>query len=321
MTILVTGGAGFIGSHFIRYMIEKYPKQPIVNVDVLSYAGNLKNVKDIQGSEHYSFVKGDVTHHELMDNVIRKHHVELIVHFAAESHVDRSIRSSAEFVRTNVMGTQCLLDIAKEHGIRFIQISTDEVYGSLGRSGAFTEESPLKPNSPYSASKAGADCLVSAYYETFGLNVNITRCSNNYGPFQFPEKLIPRMILQAIQEKELPVYGNGENIRDWLHVRDHCSAIDAVIQKGKPGEVYNIGGHNERTNLEIVHSIVDALGKSRDLIMFTADRPGHDFRYSIDSGKIQRELGWSPSHSFEIGLLETITWYQSNEEWWGKRTE
>ncbi|MCA1065831.1 dTDP-glucose 4,6-dehydratase [Rossellomorea sp. AcN35-11] len=321
MSMLVTGGAGFIGSHFIRYIHETYPEQSIVNVDALTYAGNLENLNGIQNDDSYTFIKGDITNYELMEYVVKEHDVDLIIHFAAESHVDRSIQHSAEFVRTNIVGTQCLLDIAKSHQIRFIQISTDEVYGSLGPSGFFTEQSPLSPNSPYSASKAGGDCLVRSYHETFGLHVNITRCSNNYGPFQFPEKLIPRMIIRAITGKELPVYGDGKNVRDWLHVRDHCSAIDAVIQKGKPGEVYNIGGNNEWMNVEVVRKIMDIVGNSNASISFIQDRPGHDFRYAIDSSKIRQELGWSPAYSFEKGLRETVAWYQSNQEWWEKKRE
>ncbi len=321
MSILVTGGAGFIGSHFIRYFLRKYPNQSIVNVDALTYAGNLENLKGIQKEDSYTFVKGDIVNYELMEYLVKEYGVELILNFAAESHVDRSILHSTECVRTNIVGTQCLLDIAKNNRIRFIQISTDEVYGSLGPSGFFTEQTPLSPNSPYSASKASADCLVRSYHETFGLNVNITRCSNNYGPFQFPEKLIPLMIIKAIKGEALPVYGNGQNIRDWLHVRDHCSAIDAVIQRGKPGEVYNVGGNNEWTNVDIVRKVMEMIGNPKATITFIKDRQGHDYRYAIDSSKIQNELGWSPTYVFETGLSETVSWYQSNQDWWERRVE
>ncbi|MED4228716.1 dTDP-glucose 4,6-dehydratase [Neobacillus cucumis] len=318
MKVLVTGGAGFIGSNFIHYFLEKYPDSFIVNYDKLTYAGNLDNLSELPASKHYTFIKGDIINEELLDYVVKTLEVELIVNFAAESHVDRSIANSYEFVKTNIIGTQHLLNVAKNHNIRFIQISTDEVYGSLGATGYFTEETPLSPNSPYSSSKASADFLVKSYHQTYGLNVNITRCSNNYGPFQFPEKLIPLMIINALNNKNLPIYGDGKNIRDWLHVRDHCSAIDLVIQKGQPGEVYNIGGHNERTNLEIVETIVNTLGVSRNLITFVPDRLGHDYRYAIDSSKIQNELGWKPSYLFDEGLAKTILWYQSHQGWWKK---
>jgi dTDP-glucose 4,6-dehydratase len=252
--------------------------------------------------------------------VVKTFEIDVIVNFAAESHVDRSISNSFEFVKTNILGTQILLDVAKNHHIRFIQISTDEVYGSLGPTGLFTELTPLSPNSPYSASKASADFLVQSYHETFGLNVNITRCSNNYGPFQFPEKLIPLMIINSMNGNPLPIYGNGKNIRDWLHVKDHCTAIDLVIHKGKPGEVYNIGGNNERTNIEIVEMILETLGVSKKLMTFVEDRLGHDYRYAIDSSKIQNELGWKPNYSFENGIVETIFWYQTNQDWWKKQS-
>lgn len=318
MKILVTGGAGFIGSNFIHYFLEKYPENHIINYDKLTYAGNLENLNSINESNHYTFIKGDITNQELLEYVIKTYGVNVIVNFAAESHVDRSISNSSEFVKTNIMGTQILLDVARNHNIRFVQISTDEVYGSLGSTGYFTEDTPLSPNSPYSASKASADFLVRAYHETFGLNVNITRCSNNYGPYQFPEKLIPLMIINALKGKSLPVYGDGKNIRDWLHVKDHCSAIDLVIHQGKPGEIYNIGGNNERTNIEIVEHIVESIGVSKNLITFVTDRLGHDYRYAIDSSKIQNELGWKPSYSFDHGIKETILWYQSHEDWWKK---
>ncbi len=318
MKLLVTGGAGFIGSNFIHYFLEKYPDSHIINLDKLTYAGNLENLAGIQESNHYTFIKGDITNKELVEYIVSGHAVDLIVNFAAESHVDRSIANSDDFIKTNIVGTQMILDVAKDHNIRFIQISTDEVYGSLGTTGYFTEDTPLSPNSPYSASKASADLIVTSYYETFGLNVNITRCSNNYGPFQFPEKLIPLMIINALKGKTLPIYGDGKNIRDWLHVKDHCSAIDLVIHQGKPGEIYNIGGHNERTNIEIVETIIDTLGISKNLITFVSDRLGHDYRYAIDSSKIQKDLAWKPIYSFKDGLKETISWYQTHQDWWEK---
>jgi dTDP-glucose 4,6-dehydratase len=317
MNLLVTGGAGFIGSNFVRYMLEKYPNYKVVNYDLLTYAGNLENLKDVENHPNYTFVKGDINNRELVDYLVKTHEIDVIVNFAAESHVDRSITDPDIFVKTNVLGTQALLDVAKDNNFKkYVQISTDEVYGTLGETGYFTEETPLAPNSPYSASKAGGDLLVRAYHETYGLNVNITRCSNNYGPYHFPEKLIPLMITNALEGKELPIYGDGQNIRDWLHVKDHCAAIDLVIHKGRPGEVYNIGGHNERTNNEIVHLIVEKLGVSKDLIKYVADRPGHDRRYAIDPTKIMTELGWKPQYTFEKGIVETIQWYIDNQEWW-----
>lgn len=316
MNLLVTGGAGFIGSNFVRYMLEKYSNYKVINYDLLTYAGNLENLKDVENHPNYTFVKGDINNRELVDYLVKTHEIDVIVNFAAESHVDRSITDPDIFVKTNVLGTQALLDVAKANNIKkYVQISTDEVYGTL-ETGYFTEETPLAPNSPYSASKAGGDLLVRAYHETYGLNVNITRCSNNYGPYHFPEKLIPLMITNALEGKELPIYGDGKNIRDWLHVKDHCAAIDLVIHKGRPGEVYNIGGHNERTNNEIVHLIVEKLGVSKDLIKYVADRPGHDRRYAIDPTKIMTELGWKPQYTFETGIVETIQWYIDNQEWW-----
>ncbi|KYG27296.1 dTDP-glucose 4,6-dehydratase [Priestia endophytica] len=319
MNILVTGGAGFIGSNFIHYMIETYPAYFIVNYDALTYAGNLDNLKEIHHHEHYTFIRGDINNRELLDRAVKEHEIDAIVNFAAESHVDRSITEPDVFIKSNVLGIQTLLDIARENGIKkYVRISTDEVYGSLGETGYFTEETPLAPNSPYAASKAGADMLVSAYYKTYGLNVNITRCSNNYGRYQFPEKLIPLMITNAMKGERLPVYGDGENVRDWLHVRDHCTAIDLVIHKGTAGEVYNIGGHNEKTNNEIVHLIVEKLGVAKELILFVEDRLGHDRRYAIDATKLERELGWKPTYTFEKGMDETIRWYVEHEEWWRK---
>lgn len=318
MKFLITGGAGFIGSNFIHYMLDKYPDYQIINYDKLTYAGNTENLESIQNLNNYTFIKGDINNRELLEYVDDSYNIDVIVNFAAESHVDRSIKNSSDFVKTNIVGTQTLLDVARKNNLRFIQISTDEVYGSLGPIGYFSEETPLSPNSPYSASKASADLIVRSYHETFGLNTNITRCSNNYGPFQFPEKLIPLMIINALEGKPLPVYGNGKNIRDWLHVKDHCSAIDLVIHKGKPGEVYNIGGNNEKMNLEIVECILDFLKVSKELITFVPDRLGHDFRYAIDSNKIRKELGWKPEYSFEKGIKETIAWYQNHQDWWKK---
>ena len=320
MKLLVTGGAGFIGSNFIHYLLDKYPDYHIFNYDKLTYAGNLENLASIQEFKNYTFIKGDILNQELLEYVVNTYAVDVIVNFAAESHVDRSIKNSNEFVTTNILGTQTLLDVARNHALRFIQISTDEVYGSLGPTGYFTENTPLAPNSPYSASKASADFMVRSYHETFGLNINITRCSNNYGPFQYPEKLIPLMIINALNGNPLPIYGDGQNIRDWLHVKDHCSAIDLVLHKGKLGEVYNIGGHNERANIEIVEHILETIGVSKKLLTFVPDRLGHDYRYAIDSKKIQNELGWKPIYSFEEGIKETISWYQTHQDWWEKLT-
>ena len=329
--VLVTGGAGFIGSNFIQYILD-YQKDLalLVNLDWLTYAGNLENLKQVENDPRYHFVKGDIRDKGLVEELFRKYNFDIVVHFAAESHVDRSIVEPEVFLTTNVVGTQTLLDAAKrcwnlepdnkyckkyKHGVRYLQVSTDEVYGALGKTGVFTETTPLSPNSPYSASKAGADMIVRAYYQTYGLPVNITRCSNNYGPYQFPEKLIPLMIHNALEDKPLPVYGDGQQIRDWLYVRDHCAAITAVLEKGRVGEVYNIGGNNERTNLEIVHLILQALGKPESLITHTQDRPGHDRRYAIDNTKITTELGWVPAYTFEQGIHETIQWYLSHREW------
>ncbi|HFL3236589.1 TPA: dTDP-glucose 4,6-dehydratase [Clostridioides difficile] len=316
MKLLVTGGAGFIGSNFVMYMLQQHPDYEIVNVDALTYAGNLENLKSLEGNARHTFVKADITDAAEMDRLIGQG-VDVVVNFAAESHVDRSILEPDVFVRTNVNGTQALLEAAKKHNItKFVQVSTDEVYGSLGPTGLFTEETPLQPNSPYSASKAGGDLLVRAYHETFGLPVNITRCSNNYGPYQFPEKLIPLMISRVLADEALPVYGDGLNIRDWLYVEDHCSAIDLVIHQGRNGEVYNIGGNNERTNIHIVKTILEQLGKPESLIKYVQDRPGHDRRYGIDPTKTMSELGWKPKHTFETGIKETIQWYLDNKEWW-----
>ena len=312
--ILVTGGAGFIGSNFVRYMVEKYSDYHIINLDALTYCGNLENLKDIEDKDNYTFVKGDIRDKAIVDELVEKS--DYVINFAAESHVDRSIADPEIFIKSNVLGTQVLLNAAKEHGVeKYIQISTDEVYGTLGKTGYFTEDTPLQPNSPYSASKAGGDLIARAYHETFGLPVNITRCSNNYGPYQFPEKLIPLMISNALEDKKLPVYGDGKNVRDWLHVHDHCSAIDLVLHDAKPGEVYNIGGNNEKQNIEIVKLILGELGKDESLIEFVTDRLGHDRRYAIDSTKIQEELSWKPEYTFEVGIRKTIQWYLDNQDW------
>lgn len=315
MKILITGGAGFIGSNYVRYVAEKHPEYEIVNYDCLTYAGNLANLDGLN-AVNYVFKKGDIADRQQVAEVFSKG-IDYVVNFAAESHVDRSITDPDIFVQTNIQGTQVLLDAAKEYGVKkFLQVSTDEVYGSLGATGYFTEETALAPNSPYSASKASADLIVRAYHETFGLSINITRCSNNYGPYQFPEKLIPLMVINAMHDKELPVYGDGMNVRDWLHVYDHCAAIDKVLHEAEPGEVYNIGGNNESANINIVRHILKRLGKSENLIKYVKDRPGHDRRYAIDASKIKRDLGWEPSYTFDRGIAETIDWYVENKSWW-----
>jgi dTDP-glucose 4,6-dehydratase len=315
--ILVTGGAGFIGSNFVQFMLNKYPDYTIVNFDNLTYAGNLENLHAIEHNPQYVFVKGDICNKDEVAKVFKKYSIDSVVHFAAESHVDRSISGPAIFIQTNVVGTNVLLDVSRDNTIqKFLHVSTDEVYGSLGVTGYFTEETPLHSNSPYSASKASSDLLVLAYHHTFGFPGIVTRCSNNYGPFQFPEKLIPLIIANALNDKSLPVYGNGSNIRDWLYVQDHCSALDAVLHKGKCGEVYNIGGNNEWKNIDIVKLILKELGKPESLITYVKDRPGHDQRYAIDASKIQKELGWTPSYQFEQGIKETIQWYLNNKSWW-----
>lgn len=317
MNILVTGGAGFIGSNFVHYILEKYPNDKVVNLDLLTYAGNIHNLDDVKDNPNHIFVQGNIGNEELVRHLVKEHEITHFVNFAAESHVDRSILNPEVFVETNVLGTLKLLNVAKELDIeKYLQVSTDEVYGSLGAEGYFTEETPLAPNSPYSASKASADMLVRSYFETYDMNVNITRCSNNYGPYHFPEKLIPLMITNAMDGIKLPIYGDGLNVRDWLHVKDHCQAIDLVLRKGKKGEVYNIGGHNERTNNEIVDLIVDKLNVSRDLIVYVEDRLGHDKRYAIDPTKLETELGWKPEYTFDTGIIETIEWYLANENWW-----
>lgn len=317
MKLLITGGAGFIGSNFVRYMVNKYPEYQIVNLDLLTYAGNLENLKEIENKPNYKFVRGDIADRPFVQDLFEKEKFDYVLNFAAESHVDRSITNPEIFVQTNIQGTLALLDAAKTIGVKkYLQVSTDEVYGTLGATGFFTEETPLAPNSPYSASKTGADLLVRAYHETYGLPINITRCSNNYGPYHFPEKLIPLMIINALHDKDLPVYGDGLNIRDWLHVEDHCQAIDLVLHNGRSGEVYNVGGNNERTNIDIVKTILAQLGKPESLIKFVKDRPGHDRRYAIDATKLRTELGWKPKYTFETGIKQTIEWYLNHQEWW-----
>ena len=320
MKILVTGGAGFIGGNFVHYMVNKYPEDMIVNLDKLTYAGNLETCKPVEGKPNYKFVKGDIADREFIFDLFKKEKFDVVVNFAAESHVDRSIEDPEIFVKTNVMGTTTLLDACNEFGIkRYHQVSTDEVYGDLPLDRPdlfFTEETPLHTSSPYSSSKASADLFVLAYHRTFGLPVTISRCSNNYGPYHFPEKLIPLMIANALNDKPLPVYGEGINVRDWLYVEDHCAAIDLIIRNGKEGEVYNVGGHNEMRNIDIVKLIVKHLGKSEDLITFVTDRAGHDMRYAIDPTKIHHDLGWLPQTKFEDGIQKTIDWYLNNREWW-----
>ena len=320
MKILVTGGAGFIGGNFVHYMVNKYPEDMIVNLDKLTYAGNLETCKPVEGKPNYKFVKGDIADREFIFDLFKKEKFDVVVNFAAESHVDRSIEDPEIFVKTNVMGTTTLLDACNEFGIkRYHQVSTDEVYGDLPLDRPdlfFTEETPIHTSSPYSSSKAGADLLVLAYHRTYGLPVTISRCSNNYGPYHFPEKLIPLMIANALNDKPLPVYGKGENVRDWLYVEDHCRAIDLIIHNGRVGEVYNVGGHNEMKNIDIVKIICKELGKSESLITYVADRKGHDMRYAIDPTKIHNELGWLPETKFADGIKKTIQWYLDNKEWW-----
>ncbi len=315
--VMVTGGAGFIGSNFVRYLLRGHSDFEVVNFDKLTYAGNPENLQDVAENPRYRFVRGDICVPDEVGAAMRDFRIDTVVHFAAETHVDRSIMGSAVFVQTNIAGTQIMLDAARAAGVsRFVHVSTDEVYGSLGAAGKFTETTPLHPNSPYAASKAGSDLLALACHHTFGLPVVVTRCSNNYGPYQFPEKLIPLMIINALHNKPLPVYGDGLNVRDWLHVNDHCAAIDLVLHKGKAGEVYNIGGNNEWKNIDIVKLILKHLGKPESLISFVQDRPGHDRRYAIDASKVMAGLGWAPAHTFEQGLAETIEWYATHEPWW-----
>lgn len=320
MKIIVTGGAGFIGGNFIHFMMKKYPQYKIICLDNLTYAGNLETLKDVMENENFKFIKVDITDRATIYKIFEEIKPNIVVNFAAESHVDRSIENPEIFLNTNIIGTNILLDACKKYGIdRYHQVSTDEVYGDLPINRPdmfFTEETRINPSSPYSASKASADLLVMSYYRTFNMPVTISRCSNNYGPYHFPEKLIPLMIINALNDKELPVYGNGKNIRDWLYVEDHCSAIDMIIHNGTVGEIYNIGGHNEKTNLDVVKTIIKELGKSDDLITYVKDRPGHDLRYAIDPTKINKELGWIPETKFEEGIKKTIQWYIDNKEWW-----
>lgn len=321
-TLLVTGGCGFIGSNFIHYIFKNCSDTEIINLDNLTYAGNPENLSTIENDNRYTFIRGDITNSEEVTAIFEKHAIDTVAHFAAESHVDRSITGPEIFITTNVLGAQVLLETARNvwkdnfDTNRFIHVSTDEVYGSLGPRGYFTEETPLSPNSPYSASKAGSDLLVRAYCETFGFPGIITRCSNNYGPYQYPEKLIPLMIANALDNKPLPVYGDGKNVRDWLYVEDHCSAIKTIIENGKPGEVYNIGGNNEWQNIDIVKKVLAILEKPESLVSYVTDRPGHDRRYAIDASKIKKELAWEPSVTFDTGIEKAVQWYLENETWW-----
>ncbi len=319
MRILVTGGCGFIGSNFIRYILKHYKPAYLTNVDVLTYAGNLANLEGVaeEHGDRYEFFKADIANADQMDELMTEHQFYAIINFAAESHVDRSINSPQNFIHTNVIGTSVMLDCARRHGVqRFVQISTDEVYGSLGATGKFTEQSPLDPSSPYSSSKAGADLLALACFKTYGQEVVVTRCSNNYGPYQFPEKFIPLMITKAMRDEPLPVYGDGMNVRDWIHVQDHCAAVVAALFEGKPGAIYNFGGNSEMVNLDVAKRILKRLAKPESLISFVEDRLGHDRRYAIDSAFVQSELKWKPRHNFEQGLNETIEWYLANPLWW-----
>ena len=322
MKIIVTGGAGFIGSNFVYYELDNYPEDEIICLDKLTYAGNLETLEIAMKNPKFKFVKGDIADRAFVDELFASEKPDVVVNFAAESHVDRSIENPEIFLQTNVIGTSVLMDACRKYGnIRYHQVSTDEVYGDLPLDRPdlfFTETTPLHTSSPYSASKASADLLVQAYYRTYKLPITISRCSNNYGPYHFPEKLIPLMIANALNNKKLPVYGKGENVRDWLYVEDHCSAIDLIIRKGKVGEVYNIGGHSEKTNLEVVKTIIKELGKSEDLIEFVTDRPGHDRRYAIDPTKIHNELGWLPATKFNDGIKKTIDWYLTHKSWWEK---
>lgn len=314
--ILVTGGCGFIGSNFVRMMLERHSSLSVINLDKLTYAGNLENVADLQDNPRHFFCKGDIADAALLNSLLQQHQLDAVINFAAESHVDRSILDSGPFVQTNMVGTQVLLDACRRAKVpRYLQVSTDEVYGSLGADGLFTEETPLAPNSPYSASKAAADLLVRAYHHTFEFPAIITRCSNNYGPFQFPEKLIPLFISNLMEGKSVPVYGTGENVRDWIHVLDHCRGIEAALLRGRPGEVYNFGGKTELKNIDLTHMLIRLLGRDESSIRYVTDRPGHDLRYAIDCSKAERELGWQPEVPFEAGLAETIRWYQANAPW------
>ncbi|MBK6897832.1 MAG: dTDP-glucose 4,6-dehydratase [bacterium] len=318
MKLLVTGGAGFIGANYVRMLLERGGDR-VVNLDLLTYAGNLENLAGCEDRPDYRFVRGDVRDRALLDRLLAEERIEAVVHFAAESHVDRSIDDPREFLDSNILGTQTLLESARRAGVaRFLQVSTDEVYGSLGPTGLFTEDSPLAPNSPYAASKAAADLVCRAYHHTYGFPVLVTRCSNNYGPYQFPEKLIPLMIANALEGRPLPVYGDGRNVRDWLYVRDHCEAVDAVLRRGRPGEVYNVGGNNEMQNIQIVRLLLELLGLDESRITFVKDRPGHDRRYAIDATRIRDELGWAPRHRFREGIRATVDWYLANRAWWEK---
>ena len=313
--VLITGGCGFIGSNFVRYLLEKDADVSVINLDLLTYAGNAGNLTDLESHPRYRFVHGDIADAGTVRRLVGTG-ISAIINFAAESHVDRSIADASPFVRTNICGTQVLLDAAREFRVeRYLQVSTDEVYGSLGPTGSFTEETPLAPNSPYAASKAGADLLVRSYGHTFGLPTVITRCSNNYGPYQFPEKMLPLFITNLLQNEPVPLYGDGLNVRDWIHVRDHCAAIERVWRTGRTGEVYNIGGRCERTNLDLTHTLLEVMGKPRSLIRCVKDRPGHDRRYAIDCSKIERELGWRPTYPFDQGLRDTVRWYQEHSDW------
>lgn len=320
MKILVTGGAGFIGANFVNYMVKEHPEDMIINLDKLTYAGNLENLKEVENEPNYKFIKGDIADRDFIFDLFEKERPDVVVNFAAESHVDRSIEDPGIFVKTNVLGTTTLLDAAKEYGVkRFHQVSTDEVYGDLPLDRPdlfFTEKTPLHTSSPYSSSKAAADLFVNAYHRTYGLPTTISCCSNNYGPYQFPEKLIPLMIARATANESLPVYGDGANVRDWLYVLDHCKAIDLILRKGKEGETYNIGGHNEKSNLQVVKTILNAVDKPESLIEYVQDRKGHDRRYAIDPTKIETELGWVPEENFDTGIAKTIQWYLDNEGWW-----
>lgn len=320
MNIIVTGGAGFIGANFMHYMVHHHPEDTIICVDALTYAGNMSSLEPIKGAPNYYFHHADIRHREQMHAIFDEHRPDVVINFAAESHVDRSIEQPDVFLTTNVLGTQVLLDLCREFNVqRFHQVSTDEVYGDLPLDRPdlfFTETTPIHASSPYSASKASADLIVLAYHRTFGLPVTISRCSNNYGPYHFPEKLIPLMIINAMADKQLPVYGNGANVRDWLYVEDHCKAIDLIIRKGNVGNIYNIGGHNERDNLTVVKTILSILGKPESLITYVTDRPGHDLRYAIDPTKIKNELGWVPDISFDEGIAQTVRWFQDYETWW-----
>ena len=320
MKIIVTGGAGFIGSVMVQYLVKEYPQDEIINLDKLTYAGNLENLTSVEHEKNYRFIKGDIADRDFIFSLFEQEKPDVIINFAAESHVDRSVEHPEEFVRTNVVGTTTLMDACRTFGIgRYHQVSTDEVYGDLPLDRPdlfFTETTPLHASSPYSAAKASADMCVMAYHRTFGLPVTISRCSNNYGQYQFPEKLIPLMISRALNDQELPVYGDGANVRDWLHVEDHCKAIDLIVRHGREGEIYNIGGHNERTNLQVVKTILEALGKPESLIKYVKDRPGHDRRYAIDPAKLEEELGWEPVYNFDTGIKQTIQWYLNNQDWW-----